>query len=166
MQATLEFPARAFLGWRFTWFIIKGGLREPVLNKTLLVGAFPMCDCHCLSSPLMSRGLTVMTLIQSQPVLPTCSTHTWWNTHAHTKQWGLLLSSGYMSESELGTRSFILFNPSNTLWGVYLMKESRLREFKTLSRAAWLVSARFKARFLWLPTSLYFATLHISRKKH
>lgn len=25
---------------------------------------------------------------------------------------------------------------------------------------------RFKTSFLWLPTSLYFATLHISRKKH
>lgn len=36
----LEFPARPFMGWRFIWFIVKEGLREPVLNKTLLVGAF------------------------------------------------------------------------------------------------------------------------------
>ena len=53
-----------------------------------------------------------------------------------------------MSDSELGTHSFIIFNPSNILWGVYLMKESRPKEFKNLPRATWLVSARFKARFL------------------
>ena len=70
----LEFPARPFMGWRVIWFIIKEGLREPVLNKTLLVEAFLSlhpCSFHCLSSPLMSPALTMLTPLQSKP----CATH-------------------------------------------------------------------------------------------